>query len=75
MFIIDHYRQLLYHKKGFHDREPKVVALFGVLSADDDEADYHEFLSGALKMKGSARTIDAVQILHQGFSSDIYSRG
>jgi len=43
----------------------EVIALFGVLSADDDQADYQEFLAGALKMKGSARTIDTVQVLHQ----------
>merc|ERR1719440_1177622 len=45
----------------------EVVALFGVLSADDDEADYQEFLNGALQMKGSARTIDTVRILHHQF--------
>eukprot|EP00928_Gymnodinium_smaydae_P093362 TRINITY_DN774_c0_g2_i2.p1 TRINITY_DN774_c0_g2~~TRINITY_DN774_c0_g2_i2.p1 ORF type:complete len:572 (+),score=163.45 TRINITY_DN774_c0_g2_i2:55-1770(+) len=43
----------------------EVEALFSVLSADDGEADYEEFLAGALKMKSSARTIDAVQIVHQ----------
>lgn len=43
----------------------EVVALFDVLSDDDGEADYEEFLSGALKMKTSARAIDAVQIMHQ----------
>lgn len=43
----------------------EVVALFGVLSADDGDADYEEFLNGAMKMKSSARTIDTVQIMHQ----------
>lgn len=43
----------------------EVVALFGVLSADDGDTDYDEFLHAALKMKSSARTIDTVQILHQ----------
>jgi len=43
----------------------EVSALFSVLSADDGVADYEEFLTGALKMKGSARTIDTVQILSQ----------
>jgi len=42
----------------------EVEALFNVLSADDGQADYEEFLAGALKMKCSARTMDAVQILH-----------
>jgi voltage-gated sodium channel len=42
----------------------EVSALFGVLSEDDGEADYEEFLDAALKMKSSARTIDTVQIMH-----------
>lgn len=44
---------------------PEVQLLFSVLCDDDGQADYEEFLQGALKMKNSARTIDAVQILHQ----------
>jgi hypothetical protein len=43
----------------------EAVALFGVLCADDGEADYEEFLNGALKVNGSAKTIDTLQILHQ----------
>lgn len=43
----------------------EVIALFGVLCADDGEADYEEFLDGALKMKSPARAIDTVQIMHQ----------
>jgi len=42
----------------------EAVALFGVLCADDGEADYEEFLNGALKVNGGARTIDTLQILH-----------
>jgi voltage-gated sodium channel len=56
--IVEHFEKL--------DLEPdEVTALYGVLSADDGEADYEEFLDGALKMKSSARTIDTVQIMHQ----------
>lgn len=43
----------------------EAVALFGVLCVDDGEADYEEFLNGALKVNGSAKTIDTLQILHQ----------
>ncbi len=42
----------------------EIFSLFDVLCADDGVADYEEFLSGALKMKSSARTIDALQIQH-----------
>merc|ERR1712187_680589 len=42
----------------------EVHALFSILSSDDGYADYEEFLVGALKMKSSARTFDAIQILH-----------
>jgi len=42
----------------------EVRALFTVLSADDGVAHYEEFLAGAMKLKGSARTMDTVQILH-----------
>merc|ERR1712025_1162015 len=40
----------------------EVSALFEILSSDDGYADYEEFLLGALKMKSSARTFDAIQI-------------
>merc|ERR1712187_692374 len=43
----------------------EVYALFEILSSDDGFADYEEFLVGALKMKSSARTFDAIQILHE----------
>lgn len=43
----------------------EAVALFGVLCADDGEADYEEFLNGALKVNSGAKTIDTLQILHQ----------
>lgn len=39
--------------------------LFTLLSEDDGEADYEEFLAGAMKMKTNARTIDTIEILHQ----------
>lgn len=44
--------------------EDEVTALFGVLCSDDGVADYEEFLAGALKMKGSARIIDSVQVMY-----------
>jgi len=37
-------------------------ALFSVLSADDGYIDYGEFLTAALKMKSSAKTMDAIQL-------------
>lgn len=37
-------------------------ALFSVLSADDGHLDYTEFLTAALKMKGTAKTMDAIQM-------------
>merc|ERR1712113_684769 len=43
----------------------EVSALFEMLSEEDGVADYEEFLSGAMRMKGSARTIDAVRIMHE----------
>ena len=42
-----------------------VTTLFNLLSDDDGMADYEEFLSGAMKMKNSARCIDAIEILHE----------
>jgi hypothetical protein len=42
----------------------EVEALFNVLSSDDGDADYEEFLAGAMKMNSSAHTIDAVQVMH-----------
>lgn len=43
---------------------PEIKMLFQVLSEDDGETDYCEFLEGALKMKNSARCIDTIQIQH-----------
>jgi len=43
----------------------EVVTLFIIVADEDGEADYEEFLEGALKMKESIRTIDTIQILHQ----------
>jgi len=42
----------------------EVVALFRLLADDMGRADYEEFLQGALKLKTTASTIDAIQILH-----------
>jgi len=42
----------------------EVATLFQLLSTDDGETDYEEFLEGALKLKNSAKTIDVIQILH-----------
>lgn len=44
---------------------PELKLLFQMLADDDGLAAYDEFLGAALKMKASARNIDAVQILHQ----------
>lgn len=44
---------------------PELKLLFDVLASEDGEADYDEFLAGALKMKNSARCIDTIQILHE----------
>ena len=41
----------------------EAINLFGVLCADDGEADYDEFVTGAYKLKGGARTIDTLQIM------------
>lgn len=41
------------------------VALFSMMSLDDGEADYAEFLDGAINMKSAARAIDVVQVLHR----------
>merc|ERR1712113_189880 len=34
-------------------------------SDEDGVADYHEFLTAALKMKNSARTCDMIQVMHE----------
>jgi len=39
--------------------------LFDLLSEDDGVADQEEFLSGALRLKANARTIDLIQVLHE----------
>merc|ERR1712232_163388 len=43
----------------------EVAILFKILSHEDGNADYHEFLSGCLKMKSNARALNVIQILHQ----------
>jgi voltage-gated sodium channel len=55
---------IIAHFEKIDLEQDEVIALFGVLSADDGEADYEEFLEGAMKMKSSARTIDSIQIMH-----------
>merc|ERR1712107_318324 len=42
----------------------EVAVLFELLSSESGQADYHEFLEGALKLKQSARAIDVIQIIH-----------
>lgn len=42
----------------------EVVALFRLLSDDSGTVDYEEFVQGALKLKQTASTLDAIQILH-----------
>lgn len=41
------------------------VALFSLMALDDGEADYAEFMEGALNQKSQARFIDVVQVLHR----------
>lgn len=43
----------------------EVATLFQLLASDDGQADYEEFLEGAIKLKNSARTIDIIQLLHE----------
>merc|ERR1712178_153416 len=43
--------------------EEEAIALFGVLCADDGEADYKEFLVGALKMRKNCLVSDVVQVM------------
>lgn len=42
----------------------EVATLFQLLASDDGQADYEEFLEGALKLKSSAKTIDVIQLMH-----------
>jgi len=42
----------------------EVETLFNTLSSDDGDADYEEFLEGALKMTSSTHTLDSVQVMH-----------
>lgn len=42
----------------------EVKTLFQILSQEDGCANYKEFVVGAMKMKGSARNLDAIQIIH-----------
>lgn len=43
---------------------PEIRMLFHVLSEDDGETDYEEFLEGAVKMQRSTRCIDTIEIQH-----------
>merc|ERR1712203_1052815 len=45
--------------------EQEVVTVYNILSDEDGVADYHEFLTAALKMKNSARTFDMIQVMHE----------
>jgi voltage-gated sodium channel len=55
---------IIAHFEKIDLEQDEVIALFGVLSADDGKVDYEEFLEGAMKMKSRARTIDSIQIMH-----------
>ena len=46
-------KEVLDHFKNLNLEVDEFTALFSVLSADDGLADYEEFLTGALKMKGT----------------------
>jgi len=53
--------------ESFHKMElelEEVGVLFKIIAGDDGEADYEEFLAGALKMKSSVRSIDTIQLIH-----------
>lgn len=50
------------------DRE-EAEALFGVLCADDGEADYQEFLDATVKMRRNAQVIDIWMMLHRQIKS------
>lgn len=52
------------HFKDLGLETEEAVALFGVLCADDGEADYQEFLDGALKMRKNAQVSDIIQMMH-----------
>jgi len=43
----------------------EVTMLYNMLSDDDGTVDYDEFLSGALNMKNTARTLHIIEVLHQ----------
>lgn len=43
----------------------EVTMLFRLLADDNGEADYDEFLQGAIQLKGTARNIDVIKILHE----------
>lgn len=47
----------------------EVNALFDCLCQDDGVADYEEFLEGVLRMKSTARAMDAIHILHVALST------
>lgn len=43
----------------------EVTALFNLLDDGDGEISFEEFLGGVLRMKGNARSIDAIAIMHE----------
>lgn len=43
----------------------EVEALFNVLDDGDGEISYSEFIGGCLRLKGAARAVDAVMIMHE----------
>jgi len=44
-------------------------ALFGVLAAEDGQADFHEFVGAAMKMRNNAQVIDIWMCLHRQIMS------
>jgi voltage-gated sodium channel len=63
MMLQDHKVLSFLEKIGLEIED--AVALFNMMSLDDGEADYTEFLNGASNMKSQARAIDVVQVLHR----------
>jgi len=45
----------------------EVTALFNLLDDGDGQISFEEFLGGIMRMKGNARSIDAIAIMHEQF--------
>jgi hypothetical protein len=45
--------------------EDDIRALFDIITDEDGEADYDEFLVGAMKLKSNARVFDTIQLMHE----------